>query len=156
MRVALDSNILVYLSHVARTQADLPKIERSREILSLIHRRSTIVIATQALGELFNVLMRSGMTGSDARRVTLGFANSYTIVGSDRETMNAALDLAVDHHLQFWDSLIMTASADANSLLFLTEDLQDGFVMRGMTVANPFADHLQPALAELLTERLPE
>jgi hypothetical protein len=35
--------------------------------------------------------------------------------------------------------------------LLLSEDLQEGFTWRGVTVTNPFASALHPLLAALLT-----
>jgi hypothetical protein len=34
--------------------------------------------------------------------------------------------------------------------LLLSEDMQDGFVYRGVTVANPFAERIHPLLASLM------
>ena len=62
----------------------------------------------------------------------------------------AALDLAVDHRLQFWDALIVTVAAEARRRLLLSEDMPDGFLWRGVTVVIPFAEPLHPRLAALL------
>ncbi len=37
--------------------------------------------------------------------------------------------------------------------MLLSEDMQDGFVYRGVTVANPFAAALHPLLASVLETR---
>jgi hypothetical protein len=44
-----------------------------------------------------------------------------------------------------------TTSAEAECRLLLSEDLQEGFTWRGVTVTNPFARTLHPILAALLT-----
>ena len=41
--------------------------------------------------------------------------------------------------LSFWDSLIVAAAASAHCTQLLTEDLQPGQTIRGVTVRNPFA-----------------
>jgi predicted nucleic acid-binding protein len=61
-----------------------------------------------------------------------------------------ATDLASDHGLTIWDSVVLAASAEAECRLLLSEDLQDGFTWRGVTVTNPFAATLHPILAALL------
>jgi predicted nucleic acid-binding protein len=38
------------------------------------------------------------------------------------------LALAADKGLQFWDALILATAADADCLLLLSEDFQEGFV----------------------------
>jgi predicted nucleic acid-binding protein len=61
-----------------------------------------------------------------------------------------ATDLATDHGLTIWDSVVLAAAAEAGCRLLLSEDLQDGFTWRGVTVTNPFAPTLHPILAGLL------
>jgi predicted nucleic acid-binding protein len=46
---------------------------------------------------------------------------------------------------------VLAASAEAECRLLLSEDLQEGFTWRGVTVTNPFAAALHPMLAALLT-----
>ncbi len=147
MRIALDSNVLVYMSDIGKAESDSPKIECARYIVPFLLERFAVVIATQALGELFVVLRRAGVHAVDARRIVLALRETCSVMGTTERTLVAALDLAFGHRLQFWDSLILTASAEAGCDLFLSEDLQDGFVLRGMTVANPFASEVHPQLA---------
>jgi predicted nucleic acid-binding protein len=45
---------------------------------------------------------------------------------------------------------VLAASAEAGCRLLLSEDLQEGFTWRGVTVTNPFAPTLNPILAALL------
>ena len=61
-----------------------------------------------------------------------------------------ATDLAADHGLTIWDSVVLAAAAEAGCRLLLSEDLQEGFTWRGVTVANPFAPTQNPILAALL------
>ena len=61
-----------------------------------------------------------------------------------------ATDLASDHGLMIWDSVVLAASAEAECRLLLSEDLQERFTWRGVTVTNPFAPTLHPLLAALL------
>jgi len=46
--------------------------------------------------------------------------------------------------------LIVTAAAEAGCTMLLSEDMQDGFVTRGLTVANPLRDTLHSKLAGLI------
>jgi len=45
---------------------------------------------------------------------------------------------------------MMSVAAEAGCRLLLSEDLQDGFTWRGVTVVNPFAAERHPLLAALL------
>jgi predicted nucleic acid-binding protein len=106
----------------------------------------------QALGELFVVLRRSGAAAADARMIVQHFAEQFGCPSSERRTALAAADLAVDHKLQYWDAMILSAAADAGCALLLSEDMQHGFVARGVTVVNPFAEPAHAKLAGLLAD----
>ena len=64
--------------------------------------------------------------------------------------MLAAMDLAVDHQLSIWDAVILAAAAETGCRLVLSEDMQEGFAWRGLTVANPFADQRHALLQAIL------
>lgn len=149
--VALDSNILVYLAGVSRAPDDDAKIERCREIVELVGRRATLVAPVQALGELFIVVRRAGGSNAEAREIVSRFARALTPAATDERTIQSACDLATDHRFQFWDALIVSAAVHAGCALLLSQDMQDGFVTRGLTIANPLATSPQPALATLLS-----
>jgi predicted nucleic acid-binding protein len=60
------------------------------------------------------------------------------------------MDLAIDHGLQIWDALIMAVAAGNRCRLLLSEDLQNGFIWRGVTVVNPFGASVSPLLETIL------
>ena len=64
----------------------------------------------------------------------------------------AAADLAAVHRLRIWDSLMVAVAAEGGCRLLLSEDLQDGFSWRGVTVVNPFAATRHPLLDAVLGE----
>ena len=82
----------------------------------------------------------------------LSWHDAYPTVETSAIVMINATDLAADHGLTIWDSVILAAAAEAGCRLLLTEDLQEGFTWRGVTVTNPFAASLHPLLVALLTE----
>ena len=111
-----------------------------------------IVLPVQALGELFNVLVRKAKRRPGrARAAVLSWRDSYAVVETSAAVIVNATDLAADHGLTIWDSVVLAAAAEAGCRLLLSEDLQEGFTWRGVTVTNPFAPTLHPILAALLT-----
>jgi predicted nucleic acid-binding protein len=148
-RVAFDTIILAYLAGVAPVAADDAKVERVRTLIEDMPT-ATLIAPVQTLGELFVVLMRTGLRAEQARDTIADLLETFGTPASEPRTALGALDLAVDHKLQFWDALIFTAAADAGCALLLSEDMQHGFVSRGMTVVNPFAEPTHPKLAALL------
>jgi predicted nucleic acid-binding protein len=146
VRVALDTNILVYaegLNGAAMKRAALELAEKLPQ--------DEVFVPVQALGELFNVLVRkAGRSRAKARRAILTWQDAFPLIETSADVMLAAADLATDHQLGIWDSVIFSAAANAGCRLLLSEDLQDGFTWRGVSVTNPFSTRKHPLLAALL------
>jgi predicted nucleic acid-binding protein len=148
-RIALDSNILAYLAGVSRSPEDEPKISKVRDLVGRLGNVASLIAPVQALGELFVVLRRSGADAEEARAILLEFSEAFGSSASEEKTVLAAADLVVDHKLQYWDALIVTASAEGGCVLLLSEDMQHGFVTRGLTVINPLSEAMHPKMAAL-------
>lgn len=146
MRIGLDTNIPVYAEGV-NGQA---MARASRAILAALPTQD-VVLPVQVLGELFAVLTRkAGRTPTQARDAVMQWRDSYATVETSSQVLLTAIDLAADHHLAIWDAIIMAAVAEADCRLLLSEDLQDGFSWRGVTVVNPFAEQRHPLLTALI------
>lgn len=146
MRVALDTNILAYAEGVngaAMKETALELVEKLPEGAALL--------PVQTLGELFSLLVRkAGRAPANARRAILNWQDAYPLIETSGEVMLAAADLATDHQLSIWDAVILSAAAEAGCRLLLSEDLQEGFTWKGVTVTNPFATPKHELLAALL------
>lgn len=148
MKVALDTNVLVYAEGVNG-------IEKRDIALSLVRRlpQEAGVVPVQVLGELFNVLVRkAGRSRVDARDALLSWRDTFPAIETTPEVMLTAADLATDHRFGIWDAVILSAASQAGCRLLLSEDLQDGFTWGGVTVANPFALPRHILLDALLEE----
>jgi predicted nucleic acid-binding protein len=149
MRVGFDTNILIY----AEGFNDRPRVARARQIRGALGE-DRIVLPSQVIGELFNALTRKlGVPRSRARDICLEWCSTTSFRLVDAACWDGALTLAATHGLQFWDALILATAAEAGCALLLSEDMQDGFVHRGVTIANPFADPLHPLLVDALRHR---
>lgn len=149
-RIALDTNILAYLAGVSHDRGDEDKVAKIRSLVGKLNESASLTAPAQTFGELFVVLRRSGVTATAARDILLGFSEAFTAPPSEIRTALSAADLAVDHKLQFWDALVVSAAVDAACSILLSEDMQHGFVCRGLTIINPLLDDVHPKLAPLL------
>lgn len=148
MRVALDTNVIAYAEGVNTAS-------KRQVALSLLHRipRETIALPVQVVGELFNVLVRKqGLSPQQSHTIIKGWSESVSLVATSPEVMESAIIAVRDHRLSIWDAVILSAAAEVGCSLLLSEDMQDGFTWRGVTVANPFASNLHPVLSRLLAE----
>lgn len=146
MRVALDTNVLVYAEGVNDP-------ERGRQANDLVEELPAegLIIPAQVLGELFRVLIgKARWPPAGARSVVDEWRASCMVAPTTATTLTAALDLATDHGLQIWDAVIVNVAAEAGCRLLLSEDMRPGFVWRGLTVVNPFTPERHPLLAAAL------
>lgn len=146
MNIALDTNLLAYAEGV---NGAAKKVQALRLLQKLTP--DVTLVPVQALGELFHVLVRkAGRSRADAHTAILSWGDAFPLVDTSNDVMLAAMDLAITHRLEIWDAVILSAAADARCRLLLSEDLQEGFTWRGVTVANPFAASPHRLLAALL------
>jgi predicted nucleic acid-binding protein len=146
VRVALDTNILAYAE-------GLNGAKMKRTALGLVEKlpEGTVLLPVQTLGELFNLLVRKARRPpTSAREAMLSWMDAFPVIETSPEVMVAAADLATDHQLSLWDSVILSAAAEAGCRLLLSEDLQEGFTWKGVTVTNPFSTPKHELLASLL------
>jgi predicted nucleic acid-binding protein len=146
MRIALDTNVLAY------AEGANGAIRRD-QTLKLIQRLppEAVVLPAQALGELFNVLVRKvKRRPARAREAVLSWRDAYEVADTSAAVIVNATDVASDHGLTIWDSVMLAASAEAGCRFLLSEDFQEGFTWRGVTVTSPFAANLHPILTALL------
>lgn len=146
MRFTLDTNVLVYAVDVAagtRRQTALDLLRRATQ--------ADCVLTLQCLGEFFHTVTRKGKLPLDEAAT---FLNEWRAVlpvhAADEETLANAVDLVKRHSVSFWDAMLWTTARQAGCRLLLSEDLQDGQTLRGVTCVNPFAPHNATLLAAAL------
>lgn len=145
--IALDTNILIYAEDARDTKG------RHQQAIALMDRLAPIgaVIPLQVLGEFLNVCRSKGVIALEiaAMKASL-FADAFGEVPTGIGDLTEAAALSARHNLQFFDALIITVARRAGAGILLSEDLQDGLVIDGLTVVNPFVPANEAFLADLL------
>jgi predicted nucleic acid-binding protein len=134
VRIARDTNILVYAEGM-----DGPV--RRAAALAMIDALAAeeIILPVQALDELFRVLTRKArLDPAQARQSVETWSGSYALAATSPAVRHEAMGLAARHRLAIRDAIIL-ATAKAECHVLLTEDMQDGFTWRGVTLRNPVA-----------------
>ncbi|HEY1838388.1 MAG TPA: PIN domain-containing protein [Rhizomicrobium sp.] len=145
MRVAVDTNVLVYAQGVDDAEKQVVA-NRFIERLAV----DETVIPTQVVGELYNVLVKRGRKREVASHAANFWRAAFGTVHTSNELMATAVDLATEHHMKIWDAVVLAAAAEGRCDVLLSEDFQDGFAWRGVTVVNPFAAKPHKLLAKML------
>lgn len=146
MQVALDTNILAYAEGVG-------DVVRCAGAVQLIEQLPSefVLLPAQALGELFRVLTgKAKRSAEQSREAIMTWADTFEIADSSWSAFQAGIDLVVDHQFQIWDALIMAIAAENHCRLLISEDMQDGFTWRGITIVNPFSKPSSPLLENIL------
>lgn len=134
-RTFLDTNVLVY----SVDPSEPAKCERALALLPG-PPQTDYVVSAQVLGEFFNALTRKlGIADADADVAVRSFAAGAIVVPVDTSLVLDAIAIRSGASISYWDALIVAAAARGGCERILTEDLNDGQVIAGVKVVNPFA-----------------
>lgn len=137
-RSFVDTNVLVY----AVDDADPAKRDAAREILGDPVRAASLVVSTQVLAEFYAVVTRrleTPLPAAEAERAVHRLSG-LAVASLDAGTVTAAVSRAAVGGISIWDSLIVQAAIESGCAVLLSEDLQDGALIDGVRVENPFRD----------------
>jgi predicted nucleic acid-binding protein len=133
-RAFIDSNVLLY---AAEEKAAL-KSARSGVWLRYLLQRGLGVANLQVLNEVANVLIKRGGMRPEA---VFSIVDGYALFGATAinfETVAAARILHFENGYSWWDCLLLASAIELQCRFFLSEDMQDGHRIRGLTIINPF------------------
>ncbi len=132
--LTLDSNILVY----AELEPETAKGGIARRLVERMGPQD--ILAVQALLEFAAVIrrVRPANLSNVSRKIEL-LTEVCVVAPTTKDVTVSALSLSERHRFQIWDAVIWVAARSAGATHFLSEDLQDGFTLDGMTAVNPFS-----------------
>lgn len=134
MRFAVDSNVLVY---AINRQAPL-KRAIAQNIMSR-GRLLDLVMSAQVIGEFLNAVRRKNEAAfPEAIELAATWSLLFPVAWTGPDHIVDGARRAARHKLQYWDSVILEVARDSRAALFLTEDMQDGATIDGVTILNPF------------------
>jgi predicted nucleic acid-binding protein len=135
-RLFADTNILIYPLDPNEPE----KRARAAAILRVCTEHASLVTSLQTLNECYRVLVerRRIIPTADARDYISGLAWSCT-APLDLETMLKAWEISDSRSYGWWDCVMLASAIQASSTVFLTEDLDDGDLINGMRILNPFS-----------------
>jgi len=133
-RVFLDTNVIVY----ADDQSAGVKRSRALAVLRELVAESRAVLSTQVLQEYFVVATRKLGVSPVVARQKVDALSRLDVVVIRPELVLAAIDLHRLHQISFWDALVVRCAVAAGCSRLFSEDLQDGQVLDGVRIENPF------------------
>ena len=129
----LDTNILIYQMDIR----DVVKQKKCRELVKALVLRLEAVISTQILQEFYVACTtKLKIKPILVKGMMHGFENMEVVtVGPD--LINEAVDTSIQYHISFWDSLVIVSAESAKCQNLVTEDLNEGQVIRNVRIQNP-------------------
>ena len=133
----LDTNLLVY----ALDNSDPAKRNKIGRIITSAMADKTLVLSPQSLNELYRVLTdRMRLLERVEARDMIGNFLPFCKAPLDSETTRLAWKVQDHTRFSWWDCLLLASALRAKCEKFLTEDLQSGRVIFGITIENPFIE----------------
>ncbi len=132
-----DTNVLVY----AVDAGDPARRERALNRLARAASEGTVVLSTQVLQEFYAITTRRLQPPLPAPEAAAQVQRlcAFQVMGSTAQSVQAAIALAQEHQLQWWDALILEAALRAGADVLISEDGQAGRRFGRLVVENPFA-----------------
>jgi predicted nucleic acid-binding protein len=135
-RLFIDSNIWVY----ALSGQSEAREQKARAFINAVIADSCPVISYQVVNETVRVLKKLGKSETELRQFIDSLFDVCEVVGFTKEAALLASELRETMYVSYWDSQIVASAYLANCSTLISEDLQDGSLIRdSLTVKNIFA-----------------
>ena len=135
-KLFIDTNIIIYAYDVTAGK----KHEVARKIIADLWNSGLGVISTQVLQEFFvNVVQKipRPMDKQQAKEIVRDLLK-WRVVVNTGDSIIDAIDICLRYGYSFWDSMIIEAAIKGGARVLISEDLQDGQEISGVTIKNPF------------------
>lgn len=137
-RTFVDTNVLIYAHDVDAGR----KHEIAKNLLRTLWSHRAGILSTQVLQEFYvnaTRKIRKPLTKPEARSVVDTYA-PWCVDGITTSDLAAAFQVEDRARIGFWDALIVAVAARAGARRVVSEDLNAGQSIAGITIHNPFKE----------------
>ena len=128
-----DTNILIYQLDKRYPE----KLKACRQSVEKIALNGEGVISTQIVQEFYVVAtVKLHIDPVLVKSIIHTFENLEVVI-IDKELISAAIDVNLQHHFSFWDSLVIVAAESAKCEFLYSEDMNHGQKIRNVKIINP-------------------
>ncbi len=145
-RVFLDTNVALYVMD----RRDPSKNQRAREWLDQLIEMQNLTVSPQVLNEMYWIGRQKfpHVPPAELQRFVGDFIPNC-LAPLDASVTREAFTIEQRYRLSWWDCLIVASALAVDCRLLLTEDMQHGLKIDGLTVLSPFVSTPAQALSEL-------
>ena len=136
-RAFVDANVLVYAFDSSAGQ----KKAVAEGLLAELWESGAGCLSVQVLQEFFVTVTRKVATPLpvDEAAERIRELSAWKVFAPTADDVLEAIALHRRAGLSFWDAMIVHAAAESGCDVLWTEDLNEGEVIRGVTIQNPFS-----------------
>jgi predicted nucleic acid-binding protein len=137
-RTFVDTNVLIYAHDVDAGR----KREVAQDLLRTLWVERAGILSVQVLQEFYvnaTRKIRKPLTKPEARSVVDSYA-PWCVEGTTANDLAAAFQIEDQARIGFWDALIIAVAARARARRVVSEDLNAGQSIAGITIHNPFKE----------------
>ena len=133
--ILFDTNVLVYMQDAS----ELAKQQIARNLFSEHNDKGNAIISTQCLQEFYNVLTnKMKQDKATVKQLVHCFSENLPVIQITPAIIETAIDISIQTQFSFWDSLMLSAAISAKCSVLYSEDLNEGQIVNGVTIKNPF------------------
>ena len=136
-REFVDANVLVYAFDASAGK----KKTVAEQLLARLWDRGVGCLSVQVLQEFFVTVTRKvphPLSLDEAADRVREFA-AWKVFAPTAKDVLGAIALLKQSKLNFWDAMVLQAAAESECDVLWSEDLNDGQVIRGVRIRDPFA-----------------
>lgn len=131
----VDTNVLLYSISTA------PEERHKRDQGIAILARDDCALSVQVLQEFYVQATRTTRPSPLPHDIAMGLVDAwlrFSVQETTKALMAAAFEIKAAHDFSYWDAAIVAAARALGCHTLLSEDMQHGRVVDGVTIVNPF------------------
>ena len=131
----IDSNVWIYAFMKGNEG-------RASKATLLIEQTDPIILSTQIVNEVCNVLLRKHRASKEniANYIDY-FYGEYSVSVLGENTLKQASELRIQNSFSFWDSLIVASAIENQCKILYSEDMQHDLKLDQLRIVNPFVEN---------------
>ena len=135
-KIFFDTNFFVYLF----SRSEPEKRNHCLALMDTLGKGSnTLVWSTQVVQEFYVTMTRKFQKDPQLVKSSIRLFHHMELVVNSMNTIEQAIDIQTTAQLSFWDSLVISAAQQAHCTILISEDLNDGQIIQGIEIRNPFS-----------------
>ena len=131
----LDTNVLLY------SISDVPEEAAKRERAQALIDGGEFALSMQVLQEFYwqaTKTHRPWRISPEAAREMIEAWRRFPVQETTLALLDSGFEIQARHRFSFWDCMIVAAARAQGCDILWTEDMDDGRIVDGMRIANPF------------------